>query len=47
MNTRIFAGLLILMLTLLTAVALRAGALPLPWSALISGWHAAMNTTTC
>lgn len=41
MNTRIFAGLLILMLTLLTAVALRAGALPLPWSALISGWHAA------
>ena len=40
MNTRIFAGLLILMLTLLTAVALRAGALPLPWSALISGWHA-------
>lgn len=39
MSTRIFAGLLLLMLLLLTALALRAGALPLPWSALLSGWQ--------
>lgn len=38
MNARIFTGLL-LMLLLMSALALRAGALPLPWSALFSGWQ--------